>query len=188
MNEVKHLHTPLEEEVIAGLKVGDRVLLNGVVYTARDAAHKRLVALLKEGKELPFELKGQVIYYVGPTPAPPGRPIGAAGPTTSSRMDVYAPLLLEHGLKGMIGKGKRSQAVLEAIQKYKGIYFVATGGAGALLAQCIQEAEVVAYPELGAEAIYRLVVKNLPLFVGNDIYGNDIYEQGKKEYQIAPCP
>jgi len=188
MNEVKRLHTPLEEEVIAGLKVGDRVLLNGVVYTARDAAHKRLVALLKEGKELPFELKGQVIYYVGPTPAPPGRPIGAAGPTTSSRMDVYAPLLLEHGLKGMIGKGKRSQAVLEAIQKYKGIYFVATGGAGALLAQCIQEAEVVAYPELGAEAIYRLVVKNLPLFVGNDIYGNDIYEQGKKEYQIAPCP
>ena len=188
MNEVKRLHTPLEEEVIAGLKVGERVLLNGAVYTARDAAHKRLVALLKEGKELPFDLKGQVIYYVGPTPAPPGRPIGAAGPTTSSRMDVYAPLLLEHGLKGMIGKGKRSQAVLEAIQKYKGIYFVATGGAGALLAQCIQEAEVVAYPELGAEAIYRLVVKDLPLFVGNDIYGNDIYEQGKKEYQIAPCP
>ena len=188
MNEVKRLHTPLKEEVIASLKVGERVLLNGAVYTARDAALKRLVALLKEGKELPFELKGQVIYYVGPTPAPPGRPIGAAGPTTSSRMDVYAPLLLEHGLKGMIGKGKRSQAVLEAIQKYKGIYFVATGGAGALLAQCIQEAEVVAYPELGAEAIYRLVVKDLPLFVGYDLYGNDIYEQGKKEYQIAPCP
>ncbi len=188
MSEAKYLQTPLTEEIIAELKVGDRVLLNGVVYTARDAAHKRLVALLKEGKELPFDLKGQVVYYVGPAPAPPGRPIGAAGPTTSSRMDVYTPLLLEHGLKGMIGKGKRSQAVLEAIQKYKGIYFVATGGAGALLAQCVQEAEVVAYPELEAEAIYRLVVKNLPLFVGNDIYGNDIYEQGKKEYQIAPCP
>ncbi len=188
MSEVKHLQTPLSEEVIAGLKTGDRVLLSGVVYTARDAAHKRLVTLIKEGKNLPFDIEGQIIYYVGPAPAPPGRPIGAAGPTTSSRMDPYAPILLAHGLKGMIGKGKRSREVIEAIKRFKGIYFIAPGGAGALLALCVRQAEVIAYPELGAEAVYKLVVKDLPLFVGNDIYGNDIYEIGKKEFQIASCP
>lgn len=185
---MKHIETPLSDEVIASLRTGDEVLLSGIVYTARDAAHKRLVALLKKDEPLPFPLQGNVIYYVGPAPAPPGRPIGAAGPTTSSRMDPYAPFLLEKGLKGMIGKGKRGANVIEAIKKFKGIYFVATGGAGALLSACIKEARVIAYPELGAEAIYELKVENLPLFVANDIYGNDIYDIGKKEYQVAPCP
>ncbi|MDL1969504.1 MAG: Fe-S-containing hydro-lyase [Candidatus Desulfofervidaceae bacterium] len=185
---MKRIKTPLTDQVIETLKVGDKVLLSGVIYTARDAAHRRIIELFKKDEPLPFNLQGNIIYYVGPTPALPGRPIGAAGPTTSSRMDPYAPLLLEKGLKGMIGKGKRSLDVIEAIKKFKGVYFVATGGAGALLSECIKEARVIAYPELGAEAIYELRVEDLPLFVANDIYGNDIYEIGKKEYQIAPCP
>ncbi|HDD43772.1 MAG TPA: Fe-S-containing hydro-lyase [Candidatus Desulfofervidus auxilii] len=182
---MKYITTPLTESLLNGLKVGDKVLLNGIIYTARDAAHKKLVELIKNNKPLPFSLEGQVIYYVGPTPAPPGRPIGSAGPTTSSRLDPYTPILLSVGLKGMIGKGKRGKEVIEAIKKYKAIYFVTIGGAGALLSQCILEAKIIAYPELGPEAIYKLKVKDFPLFVANDIEGNDLYEIGRKSYQIT---
>jgi len=182
------IKTPLRDELLLNLKAGDEVFISGTVYTARDTAHKRLVELIKKNEPLPFSLKGQIIYYVGPTPAPPGRPIGSAGPTTSSRMDVYIPTLLASGLKGMIGKGKRSKKVIEAIKKYKAVYFVTIGGAGALLSQCIYEAKIIAYPELGAEAIYELKVKRLPLFVANDIEGNDLYEMGRRLYQLAPCP
>lgn len=180
---VKEITTPLTDDVIADLKTGDLVSITGYVYTARDAAHKRLVELIKEQKELPFDIKGAVIYYVGPTPAKPGAVIGSAGPTTSYRMDSYAPLLLEKGLKGMIGKGKRSKEVKDSIAKYKGVYFVSIGGAGALLSKHIKSAEVIAYEDLGPEAIRKLYVESFPAIVVNDIYGNDLYEQGKKEYK-----
>ncbi|MTI61042.1 MAG: Fe-S-containing hydro-lyase [Firmicutes bacterium] len=176
------ISTPLSAKDIAGLKAGDRVYISGTIFTARDAAHKRLVELIKKGEELPIPLKGQVIYYVGPAPARPGKVIGSAGPTTSYRMDPYTPVLLENGLKGMIGKGGRSTEVKEAISKYKGVYFAAVGGAAALIANSIKKAEIVAYPELGPEAIHRLEVKDLPVFVINDIYGNDLYEDGVKSY------
>ena len=175
--------TPLTGEVVERLRAGDKVTLSGVIYVARDAAHKRLVEALDRGEPLPLELRGQVIYYMGPSPAPPGRPIGAAGPTTSGRMDPYAPRLMAEGLKGMIGKGNRSPAVREAMQKYKAVYFGAIGGAGALISQCIKEAEVIAYPDLGAEAVFRLVVEGFPLIVINDIYGGDAYEEGKARYR-----
>ena len=158
MSKVYNLTTPLSDEDIEKLKAGDVVYLSGTLYTARDAAHKRLVDLIKEGKELPFELKGSVIYFVGPTPPKPGDPIGSAGPTTSYRMDSYSPILIEHGQKGMIGKGKRNQAVKDACVKYKAVYFGATGGAGALLGKQIKSAEVIAYPELGPEAIRKIEV------------------------------
>jgi fumarate hydratase subunit beta len=164
------------------LRIGDRVLLSGTVYTARDAAHKRLVDLMDRGKPLPFDLKGAVIYYVGPAPAPPGKPIGSAGPTTSYRMDAFAPRLIEAGLKGMIGKGARANEVIEAIKTFKAIYFGAIGGSGALIAQSIVASEIIAYEDLGPEAIRRLEVKNLPLFVVNDTYGSDLYEEGVKKY------
>lgn len=180
----KRIITPLTDEIIKDLRCGDLVEITGVIYTARDAAHKRLVELLKEGKELPFDIKGAIIYYVGPTPAKPGEVIGSAGPTTSYRMDPYAPLLLEKGLKGMIGKGKRSKEVRDAIVKYKGIYFASTGGAAALLAKHIKSAEVIAYEDLGPEAIRKLYVENFPAIVVNDIYGNDLYEEGIKKYKI----
>ncbi len=176
------LATPLEDKDLEGIHIGDRVLLNGVVYTARDAAHKRLVQLLEAGEPLPFDLQGQIIYYVGPSPAKPGRPIGAAGPTTSYRMDAYAPELISRGLKGMIGKGARNQAVRDAMKKYKAVYFAAIGGAGALMAQSILSAEIVAYPELGPEAIRRLEVKDFPVIVANDVHGGDLYEEGVKQY------
>lgn len=176
VGEYIRIQTPLSDEQIAALHAGDRVMLSGTVYTARDAAHKRLFDLLKAGQDLPFDLRGQVIYYVGPAPAPPGKVIGSAGPTTSSRMDAYTPLLIAHGLKGMIGKGKRSSEVKEAIRTYKAVYFAATGGAGALLAQKVKSAEIIAYEDLGPEAIYRLVVEDFPLIVINDIYGADLYE------------
>lgn len=165
------------------MKCGDLVEITGVIYTARDAAHKRLVDLIKEGKDLPFDVRGAIIYYVGPTPAKPGKVIGSAGPTTSYRMDPYAPFLLEKGLKGMIGKGKRSKEVRDAIIKYKGIYFASTGGAAALLAKHIKSAEIIAYEDLGPEAIRKLYVENFPAIVVNDIYGNDLYEEGVKKYK-----
>lgn len=179
------ISTPLTDETVARLKAGDNVRISGVLYTARDAAHKRLVALLEEGKDLPMDIRGQIIYYVGPTPARPGQPIGSAGPTTSYRMDSYAPLLLEHGLKGMIGKGSRSQPVRQAVVKYRAVYFAAIGGAGALLAKCVKESELVAYEDLGPEAIRRLTVDGFPATVINDIYGNDLYEEGVRKYRIS---
>ncbi len=178
------MNTPLTDEMVTSLKIGDKVFINGVIYTARDAAHKRLIDLLDSGKALPFDIRGQIIYYVGPSPAKPGRVIGAAGPTTSYRMDPYAPRLMELGLKGMIGKGKRAPAVKEAMIKYKAVYFGATGGAGALISKAIKAAEVIAYPELGPEAIRRLVVENFPAVVINDTAGGDLYEEGLKKYRI----
>jgi len=184
MTQIKYVKTPLSEDVVMELKAGEHVLLTGTIYTARDAAHKKLVELIERKEPLPIPLKGQIIYYVGPTPAPPRRPIGAAGPTTSSRLDPYTPKLLSAGLKGMIGKGKRGKEVIEAIKKYKAIYFVTIGGAGALLSKCVLKSKVVAYPELGPEAIYELEVKDFPLFVANDTKGNDLYEIGRKQYEI----
>ncbi|MBS3906503.1 MAG: Fe-S-containing hydro-lyase [Syntrophaceae bacterium] len=183
MTEPIRLKTPFSDKDVERLKIGDRVLLNGVIYTGRDAAHKRLSDLLKEGKELPFDIRGQIIYYVGPTPAKPGQVFGSAGPTTSYRMDAYAPALIEKGLKGMIGKGMRSDAVKEAMKKHQAVYFAATGGAGALLAKKVKKAEVVAYEDLGPEAIRRLEVEDLPVIVINDVRGNDLYIEGEKRYR-----
>lgn len=177
------LTTPLEEKDIMSLHAGDSVLLSGVIYTGRDAAHKRLFELLQAGEELPVDFRGQVIYYVGPTPAKPGKIIGSAGPTTSGRMDAYAPLLLAHGLKGMIGKGLRTRSVRDAIVEHKAVYFGATGGAGALLARRIVDCEIVAYEDLGTEAIRRLVVRDFPLTVINDCHGGDLYSEGMRKYK-----
>jgi fumarate hydratase subunit beta len=182
MSEAIRLKTPLSDADVEKLKAGDKVLLNGVIYTGRDAAHKRLYDLLMEGKPLPIDVKGQVIYYVGPAPAKPGQVIGSAGPTTSGRMDAFSPKLIEIGLKGMIGKGMRKKEVVEAMKKYKAVYFAATGGAGALLAKAIKKAQVVAYEDLGPEAINRLEVENFPVIVVNDTKGNDLYEEGMRKY------
>lgn len=176
MNEIK-ISLPLTEKTISSLKSGAEVLLSGIIYTARDAAHKRFAELIAAGKPLPIDINNQILYYVGPTPAPKGKPIGSAGPTTSDRMDAFTPLLLEHGLKGMIGKGPRAQAVKDSIVKNKAVYFAAIGGAGALLSQCITAAEVIAFPELGTEAMHKLTIKDFPVIVINDIYGNDLYQQ-----------
>ncbi len=178
-----HLKTPLKTEDLTLLYIGDRVLLSGTIYTGRDAAHHRLVELINGGESLPLDLKGQVIYYVGPTPPKPGQALGAAGPTSSYRMDAYTPALLEKGLKGMIGKGARDQSVKEGIKKYKAVYFAAIGGAGALISRSIRSAEVIAYPDLGTEAIRKLEVKAFPLIVANDVHGGDLYESGMKEYK-----
>jgi len=175
MSEVIVLKTPLTDEDVERLRTGDRVLINGVIYTARDAAHKRMIDLLDSGRELPFDIRGQVIYYAGPAPAKPGSVIGSCGPTTSYRMDVYTPKLIERGLKGMIGKGTRSREIKESMMVHKAVYFAAIGGLGALLAKTIKEAEVVAYPDLGPEAIRRLVVEDFPAIVALDIRGEDIY-------------
>jgi len=183
MTEPILIKTPLTDKDVEKLKIGDRVMVSGVIYTGRDAAHKRLFDLLKEGKELPFDIRGQIIYYVGPTPAKPGQVFGSAGPTTSYRMDAYAPALMEKGLKGMIGKGMRSDAVKEAMKQHKAIYFAATGGAGALLGKKVKKAEVVAYEDLGPEAIRRLEVENLPVIVINDVKGNDLYIEGERKYR-----
>jgi len=183
MTEPIRLKTPLSDEDVEKLKIGDRVWLNGVIYTGRDAAHRRLSDLLKEGKTLPFDVRGQIIYYVGPTPSKPGQVFGSAGPTTSYRMDAYSPALMEQGLKGMIGKGMRSDAVKEAMKKYKAVYFAATGGAGALLGKKVKKVEVIAYEDLGPEAIRRLEVKDLPVIVINDVRGNDLYIEGEKRYR-----
>ena len=183
MSQPIRLKPPLKDEDVEKLKIGDRILISGIIYTGRDAAHKRLFDLLKEGKPLPFDVKGQIIYYVGPTPAKPGQVFGSAGPTTSYRMDAYSPLLIEKGLKGMIGKGMRSDTVKEAMKKFKAVYFAATGGAGALLAKRVKRAEIVAYEDLGPEAIRRLEVEDLPVIVVNDIKGNDLYIEGEKKYR-----
>lgn len=173
---------PLTDELLETLHYGDEILVNGTVYVARDAAHQRLVALLDAGQPLPFELAGQIIYYMGPSPAKPGEVIGAAGPTTSYRMDGYAPRLIELGLKGMIGKGARSAQVKEAMLKHKAIYMAAIGGSGALLSKQIKKNEIVAYEELGAEAIRRIEVEDFPVFLINDIHGGDLYTEGKREF------
>lgn len=178
----KNLSTPLTEKAIKELRCGDRVLLSGIIYTGRDAAHKRLVEILVNGGQPPLNFQGQIIYYVGPCPAKPGNVIGSAGPTTSGRMDTYTPALLKNGLKGMIGKGTRSKAVIEAMKTYGAIYFGAIGGAGALLSQCIKKAEVVAFDDLGPEAVFKLEVENLPLTVVVDCLGNDLYKIGREEY------
>ena len=180
--------SPLNQETIEKLQAGDQVLISGVIYTARDAAHKRLVEALERGEKLPLEIEGQTIYYMGPSPAKPGEVIGAAGPTTSGRMDAYAPRLIEAGLRGMIGKGSRSQEVKDAMKKYKAVYCAAIGGAGALISKSIKKAEVVAYDDLGAEAIRRLEVEDFPATVVNDIYGGDLYEEGKAKYQEVLTP
>lgn len=169
------LNTPLTDEAIAQLKAGDVVFLSGTIYTARDAAHKKLVDLLDQGKELPFDLKGTAIYYVGPSPAPKGRPIGSAGPTTSYRMDSFAPRLYSLGLKATIGKGKRDAATRKAMEDYTCVYFGATGGAGALLSNSITAAKVIAFDELGPEAVRELTVKDFPLLVINDSHGGELY-------------
>jgi len=174
--------SPLSPAVISKLRGGDQVLISGILYVARDAAHKRLIEALKNGT-LPFDIAGQTIYYMGPSPAPPGRCIGSAGPTTSGRMDAYAPRLLEAGLKAMIGKGPRSPAVKAAMQRYRAVYFAAVGGAGALLAQCIRSCETIAYPELGAESLRRIEVALFPAVVINDIYGGDLYESGPARFE-----
>jgi len=182
-SDPKRITTPLSGSIIESLRSGEKVLLSGFIYTARDAAHKRFAQALEEGKELPFDIRGQVIYYCGPAPAPPGKVIGSCGPTTSSRMDVYAPGLISLGLKGMIGKGKRSEGVREALKEHRAVYFGATGGAGALLARTVVAAEVIAYEDLGPEAVIRLEVKDMPLFVINDVHGNDLYREGMELYK-----
>src|SRR5512146_1594299 len=176
------LHPPLTDGIVEKLRAGDRVVITGTIFTARDMAHKRLVDGLQKGEKPPFDLNGQILYYTGPTPAAPGRAIGSAGPTTSYRMDKYTPTLLELGLKGMIGKGPRSQAVKDAIVRFKAVYFAAIGGAGALISKTIKKAEVVAYPELGNEAVMRLEVKDFPAIVVNDVYGQDLYRIGVEQY------
>ena len=179
----KRIQAPISREVIKELQAGDYVYITGTIYTARDAAHKRMQENLDAGKELPMEIQGTVIYYMGPSPAREGRPIGSAGPTTSSRMDKYAPGLLDMGLGAMIGKGKRNQAVLDSIVKNKAVYFAAVGGAGALLSKCIVKSDVIAYEDLGAEAIRKLEVVDFPVIVVVDSQGNNLYESAIKEYK-----
>lgn len=183
MKEVK-LTTPLTNEKVKNLKAGDSVKLTGFIYTARDSAHARLFKLIEEGKDLPFDINGAVIYYVGPSPTMPNQIIGSAGPTTSYRMDAYAPKLLDLGLKGMIGKGQRNREVRDAIVRNEAVYFGATGGAAALIAKTIKSNELVAYEDLGPEAIRKLWVEEFPLTVINDICGNDLYDIGKETYKI----
>lgn len=178
----KHIQSPVAKETVLSLHAGDYVYISGIIYTARDAAHKRMEEALAEGRSLPVDIKGQTIYYMGPSPAREGRPIGSAGPTTASRMDKYTPGLLDLGLTAMIGKGKRSPQVLEAIVRNQGVYFAAVGGAGALLSRCIRSSEVVAYEDLGTEAIRKLEVENFPVVVVADCYGNNLYETAVKEY------
>jgi fumarate hydratase subunit beta len=184
MSKTIYLNTPISDEDLAKLETGDQVYITGIIYTARDAAHKRLVALLDAGQELPFDPKGAIIYYVGPSPAPPGKPIGSAGPTTSYRMDTYSPALLDAGVKVMVGKGGRSQEVIDSMIKNKAVYLAAIGGAGVVIANSIKKAEVIAYADLGTEAIRKLEVEDFPCIVANDIKGNDVYEQAIKKYGV----
>ncbi len=181
---MKKINLPLTEEIIKTFKAGDSLLLTGALYVARDAAYKRLVETLEKGENLPFDIRGQVIYYMGPSPARPGKVIGAAGPTTSARLDGYTPPLLAAGLKGMIGKGVRSAEVKTALKKHKAVYLAAVGGAGALLARHIIKSEIVAYADLGPEAVLRLEVKDFPVTVANDCHGGDLYEQGRAKYRV----
>jgi len=183
MAEVYKLKTPLTDKDLEPLKIGDKVFLSGIIYAARDAAHKKLVELLKERKPLPFDVKGAVIYFVGPAPAKPGHAIGSAGPTTSYRMDPYTPDLLDVGLKATIGKGSRSQKVIDSMVKNKAVYLAAVGGAAALIAKSIKKAEIIAYEDLRSEAVRRLEVENFPCIVANDIYGDDLFNEGVKQYK-----
>ncbi len=178
-----NIETPLKKEDIKKLRAGDIVKISGIIYTARDAAHKKMCELLEKGQKLPFEPEGAVIYYVGPTPEKPGQVIGSAGPTTSGRMDAYTPLLLSAGVKGMIGKGERSGKVRESIIENKAVYFAAAGGAAALISRSIISSKVIAYEELGTEAVRELTVRDFPVIVINDIYGNDLYAEGQKKYR-----
>jgi fumarate hydratase subunit beta len=181
----RNVELPLSDDVLETLHAGDELLLTGVMYVGRDAAHKRMIEALQAGKPLPVDLKGQVIYFMGPTPAKPGKVIGSAGPTSSYRMDAYSPRLIAEGLKGMIGKGMRSGEVKDAMKKYKAVYFGAIGGAGALISSCIRKAEIIAYEDLGAEALRRIEIQDFPVTVINDIYGGDLYEEGRAQYGIA---
>ncbi|MEW6033593.1 MAG: Fe-S-containing hydro-lyase [Chloroflexota bacterium] len=181
--EVLRIGSPLDGATVEKLRAGDQVFISGVVYTARDAAHKRMVEALEKGEALPFDPAGQTLYYMGPSPARPGQVIGSAGPTTSGRMDSYTPRLLAAGLRAMVGKGKRSQAVKDAIRQHHAVYLAAVGGAGALISKCIRKSEVVAYEDLGAEAVRRLEVVDLPAIVVNDARGGDLYEEGKARYR-----
>lgn len=182
MSETKKITTPLTDDVIASLKTGDRVEITGVIYTARDAAHKRLLEEYKATKKLPFDIKGQIVYYVGPCPAKPGQALGSCGPTTSYRMDAYTPELLDLGLKGMIGKGQRNKEVIDAMIRNKAVYFAAIGGAAAIISKSVKKAEVIAYDDLGPEAIQRLEVENFPCIVVTDAEGNDLYVTGPAKY------
>jgi fumarate hydratase subunit beta len=182
---VRKVILPLDDKTIEKLRTGDSVVLNGIMYVARDAAHKRMINALDEGKTLPFDIKGQTIYYMGPTPARPGRVIGSAGPTTSGRMDVYSPRLIAEGLKAMVGKGMRSIAVKEAMKKYKAVYFAAIGGTGALISRTIKKSTIIAYEDLGTDAVRWIEVEDFPAIVINDIYGGDFYLEGKTEYRIV---
>jgi len=181
---MQKITSPIDPEIIENLKAGDQVLISGVIYVGRDSAHKRMVEALDKGEKLPFDVQGQTIYYMGPSPAKPGEVIGAAGPTTSGRMDAYAPRMMEAGLRAMIGKGLRLPEVKDAMKKYKAVYMAAIGGAGALISKCIKSAEVVAYDDLGAEALRKLEVEDLPVTVINDIHGGDLYEEGKAKYRV----
>ena len=179
----KRIALPLSDEAVADLRAGDDVLLSGTMYVGRDSAHKRIVEALDQGKPLPFDIKGQTIYYMGPSPAKPGHAIGSAGPTTSGRMDSYSPRLMAEGLRGMVGKGMRSAPVKEAMKQHRAVYFAAIGGAGALISKAIKKSDVIAYEELGAEALLRIEVADFPVIVINDIYGGDLYEEGKAKYR-----
>ena len=183
MTEYIDLETPLDNYTIEKLKAGDKVRISGVLYTGRDAAHKRLIEMVESGKDLPFDVKGQLLYYVGPTPAKPGQVIGSAGPTTSYRMDTYAPTLIKMGLKGTIGKGSRSKEVIEAMKKHKAVYFAAVGGAAALIAKAIKRVEIIAFDDLGTEAIRKMEVENFPAIVVNDTKGGDLYNIGREKYK-----
>lgn len=185
MADLIRIETPLTQEKVARLKAGDNVLISGIVYTARDAAHKKMVEALARGEALPFDVKDQIIYFVGPTPAKEGQVIGSAGPTTSGRMDAYSPVLIEKGLTGMIGKGLRAPEVIAAMKEHGAVYFGAIGGAGALIAKRIIAAEIIAYPELGPEAVRRIEVKDFPAMVIIDSEGNNLYETGKAQYRKA---
>ncbi len=178
----KRITLPLTEELAKSLHAGDKVLLTGTIFTSRDAGHKRMCQTLENGEKLPFDVENATIYYVGPTPAKPGQIIGSCGPTTSGRMDAYAPKMLSVGARGMIGKGARSSDVIEAMKKYSGVYFGAIGGVGALLAKCVKSSELIAYEDLGAEALMKLYVEDMPLVVIIDSYGENLYEKGRKEY------
>ena len=182
---VKKVTTPLTDEIVEDFRAGDDILLNGVIYVARDAAHKRMIEALNQGKPLPFDIRGQAIFYMSPSPAIPGRPIGAAGPTGSPRMDSYAPRLMAEGMKGMIGKGTRSQAVKDAMKKYKAVNLATVGGVGALITKSIKAAEVIAYEDLGPEAVLRLEVEDFPVKVIDDIYGGDLYADRKYKYRVV---
>lgn len=183
MHERRIIGAPFTDDIIRSLKAGDMVYISGTIYTARDAAHKRMVEMLAEGKPMPFDFAGQAVYYAGPCPAKPDKPIGSVGPTTGGRMDAYSPALIENGLRVMIGKGSRNSKVVEALRRYTGVYFAAIGGAAALMAKCVVSAEVIAFDELGTEAVRRLEVEELPVIVVIDCYGNNAYEKGRTEFE-----